>query len=147
MPAVIAGFGVGEPERHRAALSREGKPGLVAGIIGPFREFFSRHGAWLVLLFILLHKIGDTLANLTLRLLLNDLGFSNDEIAIYDVGIGFWAYLIGIFIGGILYARMGMKKSVLLSLIPVSYTHLDVYKRQLPPPNRRLSADARGGYR
>ena len=70
-----------------------------------------------MLLFILLHKIGDTLANLTLRLLLNDLGFSNDEIAIYDVGIGFWAYLIGIFIGGILYARMGMKKSVLLSLI------------------------------
>ncbi|AMU96075.1 MFS transporter [Sphingopyxis terrae subsp. terrae NBRC 15098] len=117
LPAVIAGFWVGEPERHRAALSREGKPGLVAGIIGPFREFFSRHGAWLVLLFILLHKIGDTLANLTLRLLLNDLGFSNDEIAIYDVGIGFWAYLIGIFIGGILYARMGMKKSVLLSLI------------------------------
>lgn len=117
LPAVIAGFWVGEPERHRAALSREGKPGLVAGIVGPFREFFSRHGAWLVLLFILLHKIGDTLADLTLRLLLNDLGFSNDEIAIYDVGIGFWAYLIGIFIGGILYARMGMKKSVLLSLI------------------------------
>src|SRR5690606_25643696 len=46
-----------------------------------------------------------------------DLGFSNDENAIYDVGIGFWAYFIGIFIGGVLYARMGMKKSVLLSLV------------------------------
>jgi hypothetical protein len=39
-----------------------------------------------VLLFILVHKIGDTLANLTFRLLFNDLGYSNDEIAIYDVG-------------------------------------------------------------
>lgn len=117
LPAVIAAFWVGEPERHREAVSREGRPGIVAGIIGPFTEFFSRHGAWLVILFILLHKIGDTLGQLTLRLLLDDLGFSNDEIAIYDVGIGFWAYLIGIFIGGILYAKLGMKRSVLISLI------------------------------
>ena len=117
LPAVTAAFWVGEPERHREAVTREGRPGIVAGIVGPFTEFFSRHGAWLVLLFILLHKIGDTLGQLTLRLLLDDLGFTNDEIAIYDVGIGFWAYLIGIFIGGILYARIGMKRSVLLSLI------------------------------
>lgn len=117
LPAVIAAFWVGEPERHREAVKREGRPGIIAGIVGPFTEFFSRHGAWLVLLFILLHKIGDTLANLTLRLLLDDLGFSNDEIAIYDVGIGFWAYLIGIFIGGIIYAKLGMKRSVLISLI------------------------------
>jgi PAT family beta-lactamase induction signal transducer AmpG len=33
------------------------------------------------------------------------------------VGVGFWAYLIGIFIGGILYAQLGMKRSVLISLI------------------------------
>src|SRR3546814_12676952 len=45
------------------------------------------------------------------------MGYSNDEIAIYDVGFGFCAYLIGIFIGGVLYAQMGMKRSVLLSLI------------------------------
>ena len=36
---------------------------------------------------------------------------------IYDVGVGFWAYLIGIFIGGILYAQLGMKRSVMISLI------------------------------
>ena len=50
-----------------------------------------------------------------LRLLLDDMGFSNDEIAIWDVGVGFWAYLIGIFIGGILYAQLGMKRSVLIA--------------------------------
>src|SRR3546814_13691912 len=72
-------------------------------IAGPLVEFFRRRGAWLVLLFILLHKIGDTLANLTFRLLFDDMGYTNDEIAIYDVGIGFWAYLIGIFVGGVLY--------------------------------------------
>ena len=74
-----------------------------------------RAGAWLVLLFVLVHKIGDTLANLTFRLLFNDLGYSNDEIAIYDVGVGFWAYLAGIFIGGLVYTRLGMKRSVLIA--------------------------------
>ena len=52
-----------------------------------------------------------------LRLLLDDMGFTNDEIAIWDVGVGFWAYLIGIFVGGVLYAKIGMKRSVLISLI------------------------------
>ena len=46
-------------------------------------------------MFVLIHKIGDTLANLTLRLLFQDLGFTNDEIAFYDVGIGFIALLAG----------------------------------------------------
>ena len=75
----------------------------------------SATGALLVLLFILVHKIGDTLGQLSLRLLFDDLGYTNDEIAIYDVGVGFWAYLIGIFVGGVLYAKLGMKRSVLIA--------------------------------
>jgi PAT family beta-lactamase induction signal transducer AmpG len=117
LPAMLTGLIMGEPERHRDATTRRGTGELWQSIIGPLAEFFQRKGALLVLLFILLHKIGDTLANLTFRLLFDDLGYTNDEIAIYDVGIGFWAYLIGIFVGGILYARMGMKRSVLVSLL------------------------------
>ncbi|WOK37126.1 MFS transporter [Sphingomonas sp. C3-2] len=117
LPAMLTGLFMGEPERHREASQRKGLAELSASITGPFVEFFKRQGAMLVLLFILVHKIGDTLANLTFRLLFDDLGFTNDEIAIYDIGVGFWAYLIGIFIGGFLYARLGMKRSVLLSLV------------------------------
>lgn len=117
LPAMITGLVLGEPERHRDPSQRKGFADIGTSIIGPFAEFFKRSGAWLVLAFILVHKIGDTLANLILRLMLNDQGYTNDEIAIYDVGIGFWATLIGIFIGGILYARLGMKRSVLISLI------------------------------
>ena len=57
-------------------------------IVEPLAEFLRRKGALLVLLFILLHKIGDTLSQLTVRLLFEDLNFTNDEIAFYDVGIG-----------------------------------------------------------
>lgn len=117
LPAMLTGLIVGEPTRHREAVSRRGLGEVWQSIAGPLAEFFRRRGALLVLLFILLHKIGDTLANLTFRLLFDDMGYSNDEIAIYDVGMGFWAYLVGIFIGGILYARLGMKRSVLISLV------------------------------
>lgn len=124
LPAVIAVLWVGEPARHRDAIERKGASAIWQGIAGPFVEFFSRNGAWLVLLFILVHKIGDTLANLTLRLLLDDLSFTNDEIAIYDVATGFWGYLIGIFIGGVLYAKLGVKRSVLISLVLMGVSNL-----------------------
>ena len=104
-------FSPGKKSESGQSLLAESK------VVGPLVEFFSRNGAIVVLLFVLVHKIGDTLANLTFRLLFEDLGYTNDEIAIYDVGLGFWALLAGVFVGGILYARMGMKKSVLLSLI------------------------------
>lgn len=117
LPAMIVALVLGEPPRHREPSTRKGLGELWDSIVGPFAEFFQRNGAWLVLLFILVHKIGDTLGQLVLRLLLNDMGYTNDEIAIYDVGVGFWAYLIGIFVGGVIYARLGLKRSVLVALI------------------------------
>lgn len=108
--AIVIGALVALPSQNRDNQPAE------KGAIGPLAEFFSRQGAILILLFLLLHKIGDTLANLTFRLLFEDLGYTNDEIAFYDVGLGFWALLAGVFVGGILYARLGMKRSVLLSL-------------------------------
>ena len=124
LPAAFVGLWLGEPARHRDPASRRGMAAAWAAVAGPLGEFFRRKGAMLVLLFVLLHKIGDTLANLTLRLLLNDLGFSNTEIATYDVGVGFATMLLGIFVGGILYARMGLKDSVLLSLVLMAVSNL-----------------------
>lgn len=124
LPAMLVGLVLGEPARHRAPMRRPGWSALVTSIVNPLTEFFRRKGALLVLLFILLHKIGDTLANLTFRLLFEDLQYTNDEVALYDVGFGFWAYLAGIFIGGILYERIGMKRSVLLSLVLMAISNL-----------------------
>ncbi|WP_337243737.1 MFS transporter [Luteimonas sp. gir] len=124
LPAAFVGFWLGEPERHREPTKHKGVAAAWAAVAGPLGEFFRRKGAFLVLLFVLLHKIGDTLANLTLRLLLNDLNFSNAEIATYDVGVGFIAYLVGIFVGGILYARIGMKRSVFLALVLMAVSNL-----------------------
>jgi PAT family beta-lactamase induction signal transducer AmpG len=117
LPAIITGLVVGEPTRHRPPSERKGMAETWAAVIGPFLEFFRRSGAWLILLFILVHKIGDTLGQLVLRAMLNFQHYTNDQIAIWDVGVGFWAFLIGIFFGGMLYSWLGLKRSVLLSLV------------------------------
>jgi MFS transporter, PAT family, beta-lactamase induction signal transducer AmpG len=124
LPAMLTGLVFGEPARHLVQAPARGVAAVWQSIVGPFAEFMQRSGAWVVLLFILLHKMGDTLANLTFRLLLDDLGFSNDEIAIYDVGFGFWAYLAGIFIGGIVYARHDVKRTVLAALVLMGVSNL-----------------------
>ncbi|MES2095688.1 MAG: MFS transporter [Pseudomonadota bacterium] len=124
LPAMLTAVAIGEPERHRAPSERRSVATVLTSIWGPFAEFFQRRGALIVLIFILVHKVGDTLANLTFRLLFDDLKFTNAEIAGYDVFLGFWAYMIGIFIGGILYAKLGMKRSVMIALVLMAVSNL-----------------------
>jgi PAT family beta-lactamase induction signal transducer AmpG len=124
LPAMLVGLAMGEPKRHREPAKPHGVGEAVVAYFSPLLEFLRRDGALVVLLFVLIHKIGDTLANLTLRLLFQDLGFSNDEVAFYDIGIGFVALLAGVFVGGMLYAGLGMKRSVLVSLVLMAASNL-----------------------
>ena len=124
LPAMLVGVVMGEPVRHREPAKPHGVVEAIVAYFSPLLEFLRRQGALVVLLFVLIHKIGDTHANLTLRLLFQDLGFSNDEVAFYDVGVGFVALLAGIFVGGILYGKLGMKRAVLISLILMAVSNL-----------------------
>jgi PAT family beta-lactamase induction signal transducer AmpG len=125
LPALAAGLLLGEPERRLApGVAKRGWAAVQDAVVAPLADFLRRQGAALTLLFVLLHKIGDTVANLSLRLLFADLGFSKDEIAGYDVGIGFVALLVGIFIGGLLYKVIGLKWSVLISLVLMGVSNL-----------------------
>ncbi|TPE58486.1 AmpG family muropeptide MFS transporter [Sandaracinobacter neustonicus] len=128
LPAVAAGLLLGEPVRRTAVLAKEKAEPFLKRVqstfVAPLADFLTRPNAWLVLLFVVIHKIGDTLANLSLRILLADLGFDKDAIAAYDVGFGLVAFMVGIFVGGIVYARMGMMRSVMLSLILMGVSNL-----------------------
>jgi MFS transporter, PAT family, beta-lactamase induction signal transducer AmpG len=124
LPAMLVGLVMGEPPRHRAPAQPRGAVEAIVAYFSPLIEFLKREGAIVVLVFVLIHKIGDTLANLTLRLLFQDLGFTNDEVAFYDVGVGFIALLVGILLGGVLYAQLGMKRAVLISLVLMAVSNL-----------------------
>lgn len=124
LPAMIVGVVMGEPARRRPPAPPNGLIKTVVGHFSPLTEFLRRPGALVVLAFVLIHKIGDTLANLALRLLFDDLHFTNGEIAFYDVGVGFAALMAGVFVGAAMYASMGMKRSVFVSLVLMAVSNL-----------------------
>ncbi len=115
---LIAGLWIGEPPaRTKAVAAVADEPWFKRTVVDPLSDFFTRPGAWIVMLFILFHKIGDTLGQLMVRNMLVNLHFTKAEIKWADVNFGTLCLLIGIFLGGVLYARLGMRKSVLISLI------------------------------
>jgi PAT family beta-lactamase induction signal transducer AmpG len=128
LPAMAAALLLGEPARREAMLAAEAAlpfgQRMKVTFVNPLSDFLTRPNALLVLLFIIVHKLGDTLANLSLRLLLADLGFTRDAIAAYDVGFGLVATLVGIFAGGIVYARLGMMRAVMLGLVLMGISNL-----------------------
>jgi len=85
---------------------------LREAVIHPFVDYFRRHHAWLILLFILLFKVGDTMAShMTIPFYL-DLGFSKTEIGAVVKVFGFSAILVGGLVGGIVMLRIGIYRAL-----------------------------------
>jgi PAT family beta-lactamase induction signal transducer AmpG len=93
----------------------EGRPKtLMEAVVLPFRDYFMRDGAWLALAFILLYKLGDTMAAAMTTPFYLDLGYSKTEIGTVVKLFGFWATLIGGTLGGIWILRIGMNRALWL---------------------------------
>lgn len=87
---------------------------LREAVVEPFLEFFKRPEAITILAFILLYKLGDTLASAINVPFYLDLGFSKSEIGAIAKLFGFWATLIGGTLGGIWILRIGLYRSLWL---------------------------------
>lgn len=81
-------------------------------VIEPLVEYFKRQGALWILSFILLYKIGDTMASAMTTPFYLDIGFSKTEIGAVVKLFGFWATMAGALIGGILMLRLGINRSL-----------------------------------
>jgi PAT family beta-lactamase induction signal transducer AmpG len=91
----------------------EGAPKtLREAVIEPFRDYFTREGAWLALAFILLYKIGDVMASSITTPFYLELGYSKTEIGAVVKLFGFWATIAGALLGGIYILRIGMTRAL-----------------------------------
>jgi PAT family beta-lactamase induction signal transducer AmpG len=81
-------------------------------VLLPLKEYFSRNGAWWILAFILLYKIGDTMASAMTTPFYLDIGFSKSEIGTVVKLFGFWATIVGSLVGGIMMLRLGINRSL-----------------------------------
>lgn len=93
----------------------EGRPRtLREAVVLPFRDYFSRQGAWLILAFILLYKLGDTMASAMTTPFYLDLGYSKTEIGTVVKLFGFWATIAGGTLGGLWILRVGTHRALWL---------------------------------
>jgi MFS transporter, PAT family, beta-lactamase induction signal transducer AmpG len=106
---VIATFASPEP-----AASQTAPKSLREAVIEPLLDYFGRHGAFEILVFIVLYKIGEVMAVALSTPFMLQLGFSKTEIAAVTKLFGLIATISGSLIGGGWTVRLGMKKALLL---------------------------------
>lgn len=106
------------PEPEYAAP--EDAPKSVATLFGeaywaPLKEFASRDGWALLLLFVLFFKFGDALLSQMAGALYVDLGYSKSVIAEVGKLYGFFAVMIGTFLGGVMVVAVGLGRTLLVA--------------------------------
>jgi MFS transporter, PAT family, beta-lactamase induction signal transducer AmpG len=87
---------------------------LLTAVIGPFADFMRRPIWPAILMLVVGYKVGEAMAGLMATPLYVSLGFSLDEIAAVSKLVGFFATVIGALIGGLVTARFGILRSLLL---------------------------------
>jgi len=85
---------------------------LREAVVEPFIDYFKRGGAFEILAFIFLYKIGDVMANsMTIPFILK-MGFTKTELAGIVKAFGIFATIAGGLVGGILIIKLGLHKSL-----------------------------------
>lgn len=85
---------------------------LYASVAGPFLQFVSRKGWIGILLFVMLFKLGDSLAGVLATSFYLDIGFTKSEIAEISKLYGFGATMLGLFLGGWLMQAVGLYRAL-----------------------------------
>jgi len=107
LPGVLTTLLAPEPE-----LTFGTPKSVKEALVDPLVEYFKRQGALWILAFILLYKMGDTMASAMTTPFYLDIGFSKTEIGAIVKLFGFWATIAGALIGGVLMLRLGINRSL-----------------------------------
>lgn len=88
---------------------------LEEAIVLPFKEFIQRDGlkqAIIIIMFVLLYKIGDTMATALSTKFFLDIGFTTKQIGLAANATGWWASLAGGAVGGIWMIKLGINRAL-----------------------------------
>jgi len=112
LPGLVLTLVVAEP-----ALAKGRPRTLAEAVIEPFHEFLARRGwrtALLVLLFIFLYKLGDSMATALATPFYLDMGFSKTDIGVIAKNAGLWASVVGGLLGGLWMVKIGINRGLWL---------------------------------
>ncbi len=112
LPGLLMTLTVNEPMLQGAAPRT-----LREAVVEPFREFIDRAGwqhALLILGFIFLYKLGDSMATALATPFYLDTGFTKSEIGLIAKHAGLWPAVIGGLLGGIWMLKLGINRALWL---------------------------------
>ena len=109
LPGVMLTLWVKEPDLCRPPKS------LREAVVEPFHEFVTRKGwryALLILLFLFLYKLGDSMATALATPFYLDMGYSKSEIGLIAKNAGLWASVAGGLLGGLWMLQLGINRAL-----------------------------------
>jgi PAT family beta-lactamase induction signal transducer AmpG len=112
LPGVAMTLLVKEP-----ALAKAAPKTLREAVVEPFHEFLTRAGwqeALVILAFIFLYKLGDSMATALATPFYLDMGFSKSQIGLVAKHAGLWPAVIGGLLGGLWMVRLGINRALWL---------------------------------
>lgn len=110
LPGIIMTLLVSEPLLKSAPPKT-----LKAAVVEPFKEFIGRNGtrtALMILAFIFLYKLGDSMATALATPFYLDMGFTKTEIGLIAKNAGLWPSVIGGLLGGVWMIKLGINRSL-----------------------------------
>lgn len=118
---------IDEPDSYRPAVKPHGMAAwLNDSVLGPFRDFFMRHGWWagVLLLFISLYRFSDLVLGVMANPFYIDIGFTLSEIATITKVFGFFVTMAGAALGGVAVARFGVNRPLVWGAVMLALTNL-----------------------
>lgn len=118
VPAILGALWAGPGkfvDRFAQASGMKAGQWLTEAVVNPFREFLSRHGAFLILGFVLVYKVGDAMGQAMLGPMIVDLGFSDLDYISANKLWGFGALIVGSALGAPFLLCLGMGRALVIS--------------------------------
>lgn len=113
--ALLMGFGlltsilIPEPTAQGTPLKS-----LKEAVIEPFKEFLTRPRAFIILSFVIMFKLGDSLSGQMLNKFYVDMQFSNQDVGFIAKTVGLISSLVGLFLGGITIKYLKIHRSLIV---------------------------------
>ncbi|MDO8346265.1 MAG: AmpG family muropeptide MFS transporter [Rugosibacter sp.] len=112
LPGLLLALFAAEP-----AIVRSAPKTLREAVVEPFHEFITRAGwreAVLILAFIFLYKLGDSMCTALATPFYLDMGFAKSQIGVVAKNAGLWPAVIGGLLGGLWMVKIGINRALWL---------------------------------
>jgi PAT family beta-lactamase induction signal transducer AmpG len=109
VPCIIAIFFSDEPKVNAPAPKN-----FHESVVLPFQDFFMRKGAWMIIAFILLYKLGDNMGSAISTKYYLDMQYTKIEIGAATKLVGWIAIVAGSLIGGFFMVSMKIRNALFI---------------------------------